>query len=123
MNPVRSYVRLLGETGEFTAEVPTGDDGRFRFFAAPGAWTLRTLAPRSEPVDTLAAGSPGTDHRDRRRVARSLTDPSQRAGLARADGPGTGRARATHPVSGGSFPQQGADLVGRYRPSEEEALG
>ena len=57
--PVRSYVRLLGETGEFTAEVPTGDDGRFRFFAAPGAWTLRTLAPRSEPVDTLAEAAQG----------------------------------------------------------------
>ena len=57
--PVRSYVRLLGETGEFTAEVPTGDDGRFRFFAAPGVWTLRTLAPRSEPVDTLAEAAQG----------------------------------------------------------------
>jgi hypothetical protein len=57
--PVRSYVRLLGETGEFTAEVPTGDDGRFRFFAAPGEWTLRTLAPRSEPYDVSARASQG----------------------------------------------------------------
>ena len=57
--PVRSYVRLLGDTGEFTAEVPTGDDGRFRFFAAPGAWTLRTLAPRSEAVDTPANAAQG----------------------------------------------------------------
>jgi Protein of unknown function (DUF1416) len=57
--PVRSYVRLLGDTGEFTAEVPTGDDGRFRFFAAPGSWTLRTLAPGTEPVDTPAQAAQG----------------------------------------------------------------
>jgi len=25
--------------------VPLGDDGGFRFFAAPGSWTLRVLAP------------------------------------------------------------------------------
>ena len=39
------YVRLLGTGDEFVAEVPLGDDGGFRFFAAPGAWTLRVLAP------------------------------------------------------------------------------
>ena len=27
------------------AEVPLGNDGGFRFFAAPGSWTLRVLAP------------------------------------------------------------------------------
>jgi Protein of unknown function (DUF1416) len=27
------------------AEVPLGEDGGFRFFAAPGSWTLRVLAP------------------------------------------------------------------------------
>ena len=46
-----AYVRLLDSSGEFTAEVPTGDDGVFRFFAAPGSWTLRTLAPRAATVD------------------------------------------------------------------------
>lgn len=40
-----AYVRLLDGTGEFTAEVPTSATGQFRFFAAPGSWTLRTLAP------------------------------------------------------------------------------
>ena len=40
-----AYVRLLDATGEFTAEVPTSATGHFRFFAAPGSWTLRTLAP------------------------------------------------------------------------------
>jgi hypothetical protein len=46
-----AYVRLLDATGEFTAEVPTSATGHFRFFAAPGKWTLRTLAPQAEPVD------------------------------------------------------------------------
>jgi Protein of unknown function (DUF1416) len=39
------YARLLGTGDEFVAEVPLGDDGCFRFFAAPGSWTLRVLAP------------------------------------------------------------------------------
>ena len=38
------YARLLGTGDEFVAEVPLGDDGGFRFFAAPGSWTLRVLA-------------------------------------------------------------------------------
>lgn len=40
-----AYVRLLGETGEFTAEVVTSAAGVFRFFAKPGTWTVRALAP------------------------------------------------------------------------------
>lgn len=43
--PVRGYVRLLDSTGEFTAEVPTSATGAFRFFAAPGTWTVRALVP------------------------------------------------------------------------------
>jgi Protein of unknown function (DUF1416) len=44
--PVSSgYARLLGSGDEFVAEVPLGDDGGFRFFAAPGEWVLRVLAP------------------------------------------------------------------------------
>ena len=39
------YARLLGTGDEFVAEVPLGADGGFRFFAAPGPWTLRVLAP------------------------------------------------------------------------------
>jgi hypothetical protein len=39
------YVRLLGSGDEFVAEVPLGEDGGFRFFAAPGEWLLRVLAP------------------------------------------------------------------------------
>src|ERR1700691_3608098 len=39
------YARLLGTGDEVVAEVPLGSDGGFRFFAAPGSWTLRVLAP------------------------------------------------------------------------------
>jgi len=46
-----AYVRLLDRSGEFTAEVPTSATGQFRFFAAPGTWTVRTLAPQAEVVD------------------------------------------------------------------------
>jgi len=42
-----AYVRLLDGSGEFTAEVPTSATGQFRFFAAPGSWTVRVLAPGS----------------------------------------------------------------------------
>jgi len=40
-----AYVRLLDSTDEFTAEVVTSPEGEFRFFAAPGKWKLRSLAP------------------------------------------------------------------------------
>ena len=39
------HVRLLDASGEFTAEVPTNAEGQFRFFAAPGTWTLVVQAP------------------------------------------------------------------------------
>ena len=39
-----AYVRLLDSGGEFTAEVVTSPAGQFRFFAAPGKWTLRALS-------------------------------------------------------------------------------
>lgn len=43
--PVPSaFVRLLDSTGEFTAEVVASATGQFRFFAAPGTWTLRALS-------------------------------------------------------------------------------
>lgn len=39
------YARLKGTGDEFVAELPLGEDGGFRFFAAPGDWTLVVLAP------------------------------------------------------------------------------
>lgn len=53
------YVRLLDKTGEFTAEVPVSATGHFRFFAGDGQWTLRTLAPGSEIVDTPVEAAVG----------------------------------------------------------------
>ncbi|CAB4846799.1 unannotated protein [freshwater metagenome] len=50
-----AYVRLLDAGGEFTAEVPTSATGQFRFFAAPGTWTLRTLAPGASVDRSVAA--------------------------------------------------------------------
>lgn len=54
-----AYVRLLDRSGEFTAEVPTSATGQFRFFAAPGRWTLRTLAPKASPVDRVVVAQIG----------------------------------------------------------------
>jgi len=59
-NPVGgAYVRLLDSTGEFTAEVPTSATGHFRFFAAPGSWTLRVLAPGAATVDRSVVAEQG----------------------------------------------------------------
>jgi hypothetical protein len=55
-----AYVRLLDSTGEFTAEVPTSPEGRFRFFAGDGTWTLRVLAPRTEPADRAVVAQRGS---------------------------------------------------------------
>ncbi|MGH8969236.1 MAG: DUF1416 domain-containing protein [Actinomycetes bacterium] len=54
-----AYVRLLDGSGEFTAEVPTSATGQFRFFAAPGRWTVRTLAPRAATVDRTVVAATG----------------------------------------------------------------
>ena len=56
----KAYVRLLDKTGEFTAEVPTSATGHFRFFAGEGQWTLRTLAPKADPVDKQVHASVGS---------------------------------------------------------------
>ena len=55
-----AYVRLLDKTGEFTAEVPTSATGHFRFFAGNGEWTLRTLAPKADPVDRVVQAAVGS---------------------------------------------------------------
>jgi hypothetical protein len=49
------HVRLLDSSGEFTAEVPTNAEGQFRFFAAPGAWTLVVQAPGARVEKRITA--------------------------------------------------------------------
>ena len=53
-----AYVRLLDSTGEFTAEVQSSATGYFRFYAAAGDWTLRTLF-RGGSVDTAVTAEQG----------------------------------------------------------------
>jgi hypothetical protein len=50
-----AYVRLLDASGEFTAEVITSPAGEFRFFAAPGTWTLRALSKHGNGEATVDA--------------------------------------------------------------------
>ena len=39
--------------------MPTSATGHFRFFAAPGEWTLRTLAPKADVVDKKVVAQQG----------------------------------------------------------------
>jgi Protein of unknown function (DUF1416) len=54
-----AYVRLLDGTGEFTAEVVSSASGQFRFFAAPGTWTIRALHRSGIGESTVTANTPG----------------------------------------------------------------
>jgi Protein of unknown function (DUF1416) len=54
-----AYARLLDSTGEFTGEVVTSDEGIFRFFAAPGEWTIRVLAPGGVSIDSQVTAEIG----------------------------------------------------------------
>ena len=53
-----AYVRLLDGSGEFTAEVQSSATGYFRFYAAAGDWTLRTLF-RGGSTDTAVTAQQG----------------------------------------------------------------
>jgi Protein of unknown function (DUF1416) len=54
-----AYVRLLDGTGEFTAEVVTSATGDYRFFAAPGEWTLSVLHRDGSVRKSVQALEPG----------------------------------------------------------------
>jgi hypothetical protein len=54
-----AFVRLLDGTGEFTAEVVASEAGQFRFFAAPGTWTVRALSRAGTGQAELTADGPG----------------------------------------------------------------
>jgi hypothetical protein len=58
-----AYVRLLDGTGEFTAEVVSSATGVFRFFASPGRWTVRALAPGANGEQPVQAGVGFTETR------------------------------------------------------------
>jgi hypothetical protein len=54
-----AYVRLLDASGEFTAEVVSSSNGDFRFFAAPGQWTVRALHRSGNGETRVTADGPG----------------------------------------------------------------
>ena len=54
-----AFVRLLDGTGEFTAEVVSSPSGDFRFFAAPGTWTVRALSRSGNGEAVVTADGPG----------------------------------------------------------------
>ncbi|MDQ3762272.1 MAG: DUF1416 domain-containing protein [Actinomycetota bacterium] len=54
-----AFVRLLDSTGEFTAEVVSSASGQFRFFAAPGQWTVRALHRSGNGERPVTAKGPG----------------------------------------------------------------
>ena len=58
-----AYVRLLDRSGEFTAEVVSSATGVFRFYAAPGRWTVRALAPGAAGQQDVDAGTGFTETR------------------------------------------------------------
>lgn len=54
-----AFVRLLDSSDEFTAEVVASATGDFRFFAAPGSWTLRALSAAGNGDAAVAPSGAG----------------------------------------------------------------
>lgn len=52
-------VRLLDAAQEFTAELFATASGDFRFFAAPGTWTVRVLSESGRGDATVAPAGAG----------------------------------------------------------------
>ncbi|MBO0680160.1 DUF1416 domain-containing protein [Mycolicibacterium sp. S2-37] len=59
-----AFVRLLDASDEFTAEVVASATGDFRFFAAPGTWTLRALSKIGNGDATVAPSGAGVHEVD-----------------------------------------------------------
>ena len=59
-----AFVRLLDGSDEFTAEVVASATGDFRFFAAPGTWTLRALSSVGTGDVTVSPEGPGVHEHD-----------------------------------------------------------
>ncbi len=54
-----AYVRLLDSGGEFAGEVQASPEGEFRFYAAPGTWTVRALHRTGTGETAVTTQSPG----------------------------------------------------------------
>jgi hypothetical protein len=54
-----AFVRLLDASDEFTAEVVASATGDFRFFAAPGSWTVRALSSIGTGDAVVSPNGPG----------------------------------------------------------------
>lgn len=54
-----AFVRLLDANGDFAGEVVASTDGDFRFFAAPGTWTVRALHRSGNGQAEISAAGPG----------------------------------------------------------------
>ncbi|KHF44509.1 hypothetical protein MINT15_13910 [Saccharomonospora viridis] len=54
-----AFVRLLDGNGEFTGEVQASPEGDFRFYAAPGTWTVRALHRTGSGEASVRADGPG----------------------------------------------------------------
>ena len=54
-----AFVRLLDGNGDFTGEVVSSANGEFRFYAAPGSWTVRALHRTGNGEASINADAPG----------------------------------------------------------------
>ncbi|WIX81077.1 DUF1416 domain-containing protein [Amycolatopsis carbonis] len=54
-----AFVRLLDGGGDFTGEVVASPEGDFRFYAAPGLWTVRALHRTGNGEASVTAEGPG----------------------------------------------------------------
>ncbi|WP_152981328.1 DUF1416 domain-containing protein [Mycobacterium intracellulare] len=64
-----AFVRLLDASDEFTCEVVSSATGDFRFFAAPGSWTLRAFSPVGRGDAVITPARPGIHEVDVKIVA------------------------------------------------------
>jgi hypothetical protein len=54
-----AFVRLLNGDGDFAGEVVASTEGDFRFYAAPGDWTVRALHRTGNGQASVHADGPG----------------------------------------------------------------
>ena len=54
-----AFVRLLNGDGDFAGEVVASAGGDFRFYAAPGDWTVRALHRTGNGQASVHADGPG----------------------------------------------------------------